>query len=68
MWDAYYLEHAAGERIRENFQIAEQERLAKIAESANGRQRFRQFHEWVAHVGRILAARHVGEPNALRRA
>jgi hypothetical protein len=68
MCDAYYLEHAASERIRENFQIAEQERLAKITESGNGRQRFQQFHDWIAHVGRILAARHGGEPNALRRA
>jgi hypothetical protein len=65
MW--YYLELAAGERIRENFQIAEQEHLAKIAESGNRRQRFQQFQDWVAHVGRTLAARH-GEPNALRRA
>jgi hypothetical protein len=68
MRNAYYLEHAVGDRIRESLQIANEERLAKLAESGNRRLRSRQFHDWVARVGRILAARHGGVPNALRRA
>ena len=66
MWDAYYLELAASERMKEYYQIADRERLTKMAEDGNRRRKFQQLHDWIVNVGRILAARHGAEPNALK--
>ena len=49
-------------------EIAEQVRLQKMAEDGNRPQRFQQFHDWIAYVGRVLAARRGAESHALRRA
>jgi hypothetical protein len=64
--NAHYLEDAARERISENLRIAEQVRLEKIAEGGNRRKRSQQFHDWIGYVGRVLAARHGAEPNAVK--
>jgi hypothetical protein len=66
--NAHYLEGAARERIREYLAIAERVRLEKMAEDGNRPQRFQQFHDWIAYVGRVLAARGAAESHALRRA
>ena len=66
MGNVYYLKLAAAERMREHFQIADQERLAKMAEDRNRRRKLHQLRDWIADVGRVLAARHGAEPNAVK--
>ena len=66
MWNAYYYELAAAERIKEYFQITDQERLAKMAEDRNRRRKSLQVRDWIANIGRVLAARHGAEPNAVK--
>ena len=64
--NAHYLEGAARERMREYSEIAEQLRREKIAEDGNSRKRSQQLHDWIGYVGRVLAARHGAEPNAVK--
>ena len=66
MGNVYYMKLAAAERMREHFQIADQERLAKMAEDGKRGRKFQQLHDWIAGVGRTLAARHGAEPNAVK--
>jgi hypothetical protein len=57
---------AAAERMREHIQIADQERLAKMAADGNRRRNLQQLRDWIANVGRVLAARHGAEPSAVK--
>jgi hypothetical protein len=66
MRNAYYYELAAAERIKESFLITDQMRLAKMAEDGNRRRKLQQLRDWIANVGRVLAARHGAEPNAVK--
>jgi len=66
MGNVYYLKLAAAERMREHFQIADQERLAKMAEDGKRRRKLQQIRDWIANVGRVLAARHGAEPSAVK--
>jgi len=66
MWNACYLERAVAERINQCLQIADRERLTKMAEDGNRRGKFQGFHYWIADVGRVLAARHGAEPSTVK--
>jgi hypothetical protein len=66
MGNVYYLKLAAAERMREHFQIADQMRQAKMAEDRHRRRTLQQLRDWIANVGRLLAARHGAEPNAVK--